>query len=252
MEANWTIQLKGESHVVRASVPALTMVPRITVQLDGAVIHKQFMAVLLGELCRFNALGHELTIRLHGFGMLGTLSLLIDGVEAAHVQAADEGRPTALAADTFLETSIIETQRIEEHLGEETREIDNSRSSVSIVRKITVSREWMQSCVLEREGTAKVGGELNLAKASWIVGVKATAEGAVRKRYELTTEDRKSYSEELTIEVAAKTKVQIVLKWKQLWQCGVVLVRSGQDGAEVQVPFKVCIGPTFDQCQIDN
>jgi hypothetical protein len=251
MEANWTIQLKGESHVVRASVPALTVVPRITVQLDGAVIHKQSMVVLLGELCRFNVLGHELTIRLHGFGMLGTLSLLIDGVEAADVLAADEGRLAAPAADPFLEMSITETKRIEEPLGEETREIDNSRSSVSIVRKITVSRDWVQTLVLERESTTKVGGEINLEKA-WIVGLKASAEGSVRKKYDLTTEDKRSYSEELTIDVKGNTKVQVVLKWKQLWQCGVVLVRSGQDGAEVQVPFKVCIGPTFDQCQIDS
>jgi hypothetical protein len=250
MEGNWTIQLKGESHVVKASVPPLTMIPRITVQLDGAVIHEQYMVAFLGELCRFNALGHEWTIRLHGFGILGSLSLLIDGVEAAQALAVGEGRQTAPAADTFLETSIIETQRIEEPLGEETREIDNSRSSVSIQRKISVSREWTQTFVVEREGTTKVSGEINLEKA-WIVGLKASAEGSVRKKYDLTTEDKQSYSEDLTIDVKGNTKVQVVLKWKQQWQCGVVLMRT-QGGAEVRVPFKVCIGPTFDQCQIDS
>lgn len=258
MEANWTIEVKGESHAVKACIPAFSLWPRITVYLDGAVAHKQALVALLGELCRFNVLGHELTIRLNGFGLLGSLGLLIDGVEAAHSLAGmNQNRQPSqvlykvLDTSQILETSIVETERMEEHLGNEMREIDNSHSKVGIQRTIRVSREWVQSCVVERETTAKVGGELSVGKA-WVVDLKATAEGAVRKKYELKTEERKSYSEELTIEVPANTKVQVVLKWKQLWQCGVVLVRSDKDGAEARIPFKVCIGPTFDQCQVDG
>jgi hypothetical protein len=252
MEGSWAIKLDGKSHVVRASVPAISWSPRLTVHLDGSPIHTQAVFLVLGELCCLKVLGHDLSIRVRGFGLLGSFCLLIDGVEAAHSNdGLMEGRQPIQPFNRTLDASIVETQRVEELLGEEVREIDNSQSAVEIQRKIRVSREWSQLYSIERESTAKIGGELSV-EGAWIVDFKATAEGAIRKRYELSTEDKKSYSEELTIEVPPRTKVQVVLKWKQIWQCGIVLVRNGSDGTESQIPFRVCLGPTFDQRQVDG
>jgi hypothetical protein len=246
MEGSWMVTLDGESHAVKAYLP-FQLLLQLTVYIDGIVTCKKRVHVVFGELCRFKALDHELVIRVHGYGLLGSLCLLIDGIDAAQFdQSVDKGRKSLQQAKAVLGASIVETQRVEEPLGEEVRDIDNSQSIVGILRKISVNREWMQSCVLERETTAKAGGELSL-QGAWLVDLRATAEGAIRKRYEITTEERRTYSEELTITVPGHKRVQVILKWKQIWQCGIVLLRRESDGLEVQVPFRVCIGPTFDQ-----
>jgi hypothetical protein len=250
MEGNWSIKLNGEIHAVRVYVPTVSFWPQLTLHLDGTLIHKQPVFLFVGELCRLSILGHHMTIRINGFGVFGNLALLIDGIEAAQFSKIANERGSLPPFDKFTETSVVETQRVEESLGEEAREIDNSRSAVGIQRTIRLSREWTQSYVLEREVAAKAAGELSV-QGAWIADFRASAEGAIRRRYELTVAERRTYSEELTIEVPARTKVQVVLKWKQIWQCGVVVVRGGSDGVEVHMPFKVCLGPTFDQSQVD-
>lgn len=252
MEGNWSVTFDGKTHAVRAHLATFSFAPQLTVYLDGALIHSQRVFFFAGELGRLKACGHDLSIRISGFGVLGNLNLLIDDLPALQFSdAISASRPPLPPLGRSLDSSIVETKRVEEPLGEDVRDIDNSQSVVEIQRKVRVSREWSQTYVLERESTTKAGGELSL-QGAWILDARASAERAIRKRYELTVEDRQTYSEELTIEVPARTKVRVVLQWKQLWQCGVVLVRNGNDGTEVQVPYRVCIGPTFDQRQVDG
>ncbi|HEV7671956.1 MAG TPA: hypothetical protein VGS22_25820 [Thermoanaerobaculia bacterium] len=252
MEGNWTLELGGASHAVRAHIPTVSFLPRFKVFLDGALIHQQAVFVAFGDLCSLTVLGHRLTFSIRGWGTLGSFNLLIDGIEAGQLPGGIvPARQAVQAPIKALDAKIVETGRVEEPLGEEVREIDNSQSSVEIQRTLRLSREWSQSFSLEREHAAKIGGELSV-QGAWIVDFKATAEGEIRKKYELSTVDRKTYSEEIVIDVPARTKVTLVLKWKQVWQCGIALVSDGRNGTEIQIPYRVCLGPTFDQRQVDG
>jgi hypothetical protein len=56
---------------------------------------------------------------------------------------------------------------------------------------------------------------------------------------------REEFAEEIGITVERGTALAIVLAWKRLWQHGVVHVLS--QGRQVDVPFRVAVGITFDQ-----
>jgi hypothetical protein len=249
MEGSWSVTLDGEAHVVTASLP-FAMKMQLTVRIDGVEAFTQRVYVALGQLCRFSALGHQLSIKVAGYGFMGDLRLFVDGTDAEQLSPGLVRKLPAPPALEDVATTIVETQRVEEPLGEEMREIDNSQSTIGISRTISVSREWTQSCVLERETTGTAGGEIGLP-GDWLVALKATAEIAVRKRYSITTEEKRTYTEELTITVPGNKRVRVALKWKQLWQCGTVLVRQDGGRNEVQIPFRVCVGPTFDQSAVD-
>ncbi len=249
MEGSWFIKINDESHSVKAVVKIWALPMRLTILVDGTLVREEKVFALLGVIGRVGFLGHDLAIKVIGYGALGRLGLLVDGVDSVQLETRQPSLP-ATESSLDLETSIVEVQRVEESLGEEVRIIDNSKSVAGIHRTISVVREWTQAYVLERETSITGGAEISV-RGAWAVDFKASAEGAIRKRYEISVAEKKTYSEELTIEVPAKTKVRLVLHWKQIWQRGVVVVRGSRTGAELQFPYKVCVGPTFDQSQVD-
>lgn len=248
MEGNWTISVDGANHEVRAHVPTISFRPQLTVHLDGDLIHKQFVYLFLGEICCIRALDHELSLRVEGYGTLGKLKLLIDGVEAGASHPVISQRPVHGEPPT---TEVVETRRVEEPLGDEVREIDNSRSSSPIARKLFVSREWTQTYSIENQDTEKIGGSLGVQSAG-IIDLKATAETALQKRYQLSFNEKRVHSEELTLNISPHTKVRVVLRWKQAWQCGLVLVTDPRSEEQARVSFKVSQGLTFDLEQVES
>jgi hypothetical protein len=59
-------------------------------------------------------------------------------------------------------TTIIEGSRYEVPLGEETRTIDNSKSSSSTTRVVRLAREWVRTCTLDVERNMTVRGSAGL------------------------------------------------------------------------------------------
>ena len=145
---------------------------------------------------------------------------------------------------------LIETERVEEPIGEEQRTIDNSKSSVKIVRSLRVSKEWVQTYSVEYEKGRTGGGKLDLALVQGI-GIQATAESSVKERYSVSGETKRTFAEEISMEVRGNQKVQVLLHWKRIWQHGILELTSG-GAPTLEVPFKVVVGVTFDQTQMDE
>ncbi|HEX8692513.1 MAG TPA: hypothetical protein VF746_08850 [Longimicrobium sp.] len=160
-----------------------------------------------------------------------------------------DGDPAGEPQATSL-VSFVETDRVEEPLGQEQRIIDNSKSSITLTRRFSLSKEWSQSYVLEYEKAQQNGTQLTIG-AGDALGFQATAESNLKQRYSITEEARQVYAEEITLEVPARTRLRVVFDWKRIWQRGVVVVQHGP-GQLLQVPFRVVVGVTFDQAQVDE
>jgi hypothetical protein len=157
------------------------------------------------------------------------------------------------------ELTVIETERVEEHLGSENRVIDNSKSGVTVTREFNITKEWSQSYVIDYEKTRALGGEINAgigknaAALLQLVSVsfKATFQKTIKDRYSTSEGTKLTYSEKITLQVKEKTKLRVTFEWKRLWQHGLLKI-STKNGTEIEIPFRVAIGVTFDQVQLDE
>lgn len=143
---------------------------------------------------------------------------------------------------------VIETDQFEEHLGEEARVIDNRHSATGVTRSVRASREWSRTLSIGSDQTRTYGGEIG-GGVAWLK-VKGNVEQELKRSYSTEIATKQEFSEEITITVPERTSVRLVLRWKRIWQRGVVRVTE-PDGVVYDVPFQVVVNITFDQLQHD-
>jgi len=144
-------------------------------------------------------------------------------------------------------SAVVEGSRYEIPLGDETRTIDNSKSSSSTMRVVRLTREWARTCAVDVDHITTVRGSAGLGLH--VLTLKAEAERTLNKKYSATTEERETFEEEVTLNIGKNTKSEIIFSWKEIRQKGVVHIAGGD--LEVQIPYEVVAGVTFDQQQID-
>jgi hypothetical protein len=143
--------------------------------------------------------------------------------------------------------AVMEGPRYEVPLGDEERTIDNSMSASTTTRVVRLTREWARTCVVDIEHITMARGSAQVGFS--VLDFKAEAERSLTKKYSLSTEERETFMEEVTLNIAAHTRSKIVFSWKQIRQKGVVQVVG--TGFESRIPYEVVVGVTFDQQQID-
>ncbi len=146
--------------------------------------------------------------------------------------------------------NVIETERVEEHLGSEQRLIDNSQSRITITREFTISKEWSQSYTIDYEKATSLGGEVG-GNLFTLGTLKTTFQRTVKDHYSISEGTRLTYGEKISLQVKEKTKLRVIFQWKRLWQHGHLQV-STKSGDQYEIPYRVAIGITFDQVQIDE
>jgi hypothetical protein len=149
---------------------------------------------------------------------------------------------------------MLETERVEEFLGSEQRLIDNSNSATNLTRKFTISKEWAQSYTIEDENTTTGGGEGSVGLQFFnlnLGSIKLTAQNSIKEKYSISESSKQIYGEEIVIQIPPHTKLRVFFQWKRLWQHGIVKFKD-VDGFEFSLPFRVVIGVTFDQMQVDE
>jgi hypothetical protein len=146
--------------------------------------------------------------------------------------------------------NVIETERVEEHLGSEQRLIDNSKSGITVNREFTIGKEWSQSYVIDYDKTTSVGGEIGGSLFS-LGTLKSTFQRSIKDHYSISEGTKLTYSEKINLQIKEKTKLRVIFQWKRLWQHGFLQICT-KDGKEFEIPFRVAIGVTFDQVQIDE
>jgi hypothetical protein len=145
---------------------------------------------------------------------------------------------------------IKETHRSEEEIGSEQRIIDNSQSGIELERRFTVSKDWAQTISLEEETGKTSGAEISVG-ISEVADIKASAEQKLKNRYTQTEQTRQTYAEEIILKVPGNTKLMVEFNWKRIWQHGDIIMNNDA-GETLNFPFKVIVGITFDQTQIDQ
>lgn len=149
---------------------------------------------------------------------------------------------------------IEETHRLTEDLGTDTRLIDNSKSTSKITRKFTISREWSKTYLVQYENTKTNSTELNLQlKVSEVEfgGIKQASQTALKTAYSISEVKKEIFTDDVQIDVSEHQKVNVFFAWKSIWQYGSMKFRY-QNNMEFDIPFKVSVGVTFDQTQIDE
>jgi hypothetical protein len=187
--------------------------------------------------CAINALGRLVIETEHGNTA---------GVEASRPSGTDVGPSDQAHPTPIVTVDIVEASRRELALGDETRVIDNSRSSSPTVRTMRLTKEWTKSYAVDMESAMTVKGSVAL---SALAALKAEAERTLTKHYSASVEDRRSFEEEVTLTIGAGIRSEIVFSWKEICQTGTVVLRSADTA--VEIPFEVVVGVTFDQRQVD-
>lgn len=161
--------------------------------------------------------------------------------------AASAALPHSPATLSF---TFVETDREEEPVGDERRQIDNSESSVELARRFTIGREWAQTDTLDHEKIQSSHGELKLGGTE-LPSLTLAAENELKTRYSLSSTLKQTYEEEISIVVPPRSRLTLVFHWKRLWQCGTIQAYRANE-LLVEVPFKIAVGLTFDQTQSED
>ena len=154
-------------------------------------------------------------------------------------------KTTAPVDESF---EIIETVRSEEFLGEDRRIIDNSASAAGTMRKFAFTKEWSKSYRLEFEQARSAGAEFSLGASD--AGLKLSSENKLQSTYAVSRDTKETCAEEVSCEAPGRSILTIVVRWKRIWQHGYVEV--SRPDAKIRIPFRVTVGMTFDQRQIDG
>ncbi len=155
-----------------------------------------------------------------------------------------------LIADTIEVLGITESERSEEPLGVDRRLIDNSKSSTKLTRRFSISKEWTKTYTIEYEKSQVDGTQFNIG-VNESVGFQASSEETIRKQYSISEEEKETYLDEVEVEVPGFTKLSLSFQWKRIWQHGLIRL-CAQNDKEICIPFRVAVGITFDQLQIDE
>lgn len=152
-----------------------------------------------------------------------------------------QGQPTV---------TIVETQRAEEEWYVEDKVVDNTGYGQALKKTIQIKQKWTQDYVVERENTQSSGITLGVGPLM-VFNLEHQSEQTLRRRYEISEGQERTYATTEEIPVAAYSKVYIYLHWKRQWQHGLV-VFGYPNGAKVQMPFKVAVGLDYDLRLVDG
>lgn len=266
MEMIWNVELEDGMHTITVNLNRGT--GRFTVYFDGAIIYTRILWVWREKLHEFQHNNHIFVITHIPNIFRVKLALMVDGRivdnEPGILQIGNPSHQKATTAvpeqiNTTTErlqlrqlVGVSETYRSEEHIGADERIIDNSRSGGKQTRRFSISKEWIQSYNIEYEKAQTNRGEF-VAGLSHLISLnfKMQAEEAIKSKYYNAEETRRTYTEDIQIEVLPYTKMRMQFNWKRIWQHGLLRFRDTVD-REIEVPFQVSVELTFDQTQVDE
>jgi hypothetical protein len=146
---------------------------------------------------------------------------------------------------------IRETTRTEESIGEETRIFDQSQTTASAVETMGLSHtaEWASTVDTTRART--FGGSAGLSIAILgIASLQGKMENSLSVRYSSSWKQSITREQSTAITIPAGKKVRVTVRWKRIWQEGVIVLRS-PSGPRAYVPFRVTVMLAFDKETVD-
>lgn len=138
---------------------------------------------------------------------------------------------------------VSETHRSEEPIGTETRRVDNTSGVGRVTRTIRVTEEWSRMVSLELH--ERHGDSTGITVGPSWLALKTSIEQSLEHTYAISANRREEFAEEIGVEIEPGADVTVIFSWKRIWQHGVAHVLT--QGGEVNVPFRMAVGVTFDQ-----
>jgi hypothetical protein len=139
---------------------------------------------------------------------------------------------------------ILETDRMEEHIASERRIIDNSHGMGTITRTMTASKEWTKTVTVDLEKAISTTGEAGFK--AFIFDLKANIDASLKQHYSLSESTKHTYTDETSVALGPHEKNTFCLKWKRIWQNGMMRCLDRNNNEIGTIPFRVVIGLTYD------
>ena len=190
----------------------------------------QFLGVLVSQRSYFDKDGHHIRI------------VSGPGSKAAFEGCGKCGKQWPLWKDyeqqlPSPDISVVETSRSEEFIGNETRHIEN-RTPATVQRTLHASKEWTYQVEIDITDASLRSSASGLEMKG--VSFTSQIQNTLTKRYNISMGETKRLEEEVIITVPENTSVTAIFAWKRIWQNGYVELE------ETRIPFKLCVGITFD------
>ena len=128
--------------------------------------------------------------------------------------------------------------------------LDN-RSGRSILRRTkSIEHGWTQTFELGQEHTAvnEAGAKLSVAGMEF----GALARNTVASNYRVSSTQTQVFRDALEFEVPPGVLRTVTLGFKNIWQCGSVLLRDTSGCEVARAPFRVVVGVDLDVSQHDS
>jgi hypothetical protein len=150
------------------------------------------------------------------------------------------------APQSLQEPSVVatETLRYSEYIGDDEHIIDGTNSAIATRTTVRAARGWRQAYSLNVENAQTrtiEGGTGSLLPVS----LRGLLEKAITETYSLNVENDNQFEQEVDVEVPPRTMLTLTLRWKRIWQGGLLSVAF--DERTVEVPYRVAVGVSFDQ-----
>ena len=159
------------------------------------------------------------------------------------------GQTPAPEPASLAPVTIVETERSEEFFGEDRRVIDNLLSSSTPTRSFRFTKEWTKTLTIELEKLVTSGGTLSLG-AKDVAALQLSSEAKLRQAYTVAEQSKETFGEDVTCVAPAHRKLTVIVRWKRIWQHG--FIETALAGQPVRLPFRVAVGVTFDQQEIED
>jgi hypothetical protein len=224
---SWSIQLGDSPHAVLAELSPWT--GKLEVHFDGELRLQKQVWWMMGEIAHFESGGHQLSIRVRGFGYLGgRLTLWLDGHEVhpggPPVPAKPRPQLQVLREVNVAEKSeIVEVQEFP---------LDN-RSGTDV---LTLEQELVKTVQHEFsvQSTSTLGGQASLDVLS---ALKAEVSAQLSKQIGQTLGETVTRRQTLRFTVKPSSTVVYVVTWRSRVRTGEFIATV--EGNPVSVPYRV-------------
>jgi hypothetical protein len=139
---------------------------------------------------------------------------------------------------------VTETHRSEEPIGTDPpRRIGDASGVGRVTRTIRVTKEWSRMVSLDLHARDADADGITVGP-NWLA-LKRSIEQSLERTFAISAGRREEFAEEIGVEIEPGADVSVILAWKRIWQHG--FARVVTEGGEVNVPFRLVVGVTFDQ-----
>ncbi|PZS32447.1 MAG: hypothetical protein DLM58_09790 [Pseudonocardiales bacterium] len=158
-----------------------------------------------------------------------------------------KGRWAIYKRDMLIE--VIEGRRESAPAFTEEFTLDNTRGRSNLKRTKSITHEWSteievgESTAATDESSVRLGGK--------VLDIGSVATNTLSSNYKVDKTESRTFSESVDFEVPPGTCRLVTLTFRHIWQLGEIRL-TDDDGAQLDIPYKVSVGFELDVRQDDS